>query len=181
MGEAARLLAKRRSRDASHARSLERRFLDRLRCVERVVVNGDRAHCVPGIVNPRFACVESESLMTALPDLAFSTGSACTSARIEPSHVLRAIGLDDEAAHGSLRFSFGRFTTAGEVDYAARRVWRGGRRAARAFPGLARGLPWIRFPGRGQPGRSARVNAPAPRPSVVPVGTGTHRIGTSWR
>ena len=60
--------------------------------------------------------------MTALPDLAFSTGSACTSARIEPSHVLRAIGLDDEAAHGSLRFSFGRFTTAGEVDYAARRV-----------------------------------------------------------
>ena len=60
--------------------------------------------------------------MTALPDLAFSTGSACTSARVEPSHVLRALGLDDEAAHGSLRFSFGRFTTAGEVDYAARRV-----------------------------------------------------------
>ena len=122
MGEAARLLAKRRSRDAAHARNLERRFLDRLRCVERVVVNGDRAHCVPGIVNLRFACVESESLMTALPDLAFSTGSACTSARVEPSHVLRALGLDDEAAHGSLRFSFGRFTTAGEIDYAARRV-----------------------------------------------------------
>ena len=74
------------------------------------------------VVNLRFACVESESLMTALPDLSFSTGSACTSARVEPSHVLRALGLDDEAAHGSLRFSFGRFTTAGEVDYAARRV-----------------------------------------------------------
>ena len=122
LGEAARLIAARRGRDAAHARNLERRFLDGLRGVEQVFVHGDRAHCVPGIVNLRFACVESESLMTALPDLAFSTGSACTSARIEPSHVLRAMGLDDDAAHGALRFSFGRFTTAGEVDHAARRI-----------------------------------------------------------
>ncbi len=122
MGEAARLIAKRREHDVSHARNLERRFLDRLRCVDQVFVNGDRTHCVPGIVNLRFACVESESLMMALPDLAFSTGSACMSARIEPSYVLRAMGLDDDSAHGSLRFSFGRFTTAAEIDSAAERV-----------------------------------------------------------
>ena len=122
MGEAARLAAERRGRDAAHARNLGRRFLDRLRSVEGVFVNGDRARCVPGIVNLGFTGVESESLMVALPDLAFSTGSACTSARVEPSHVLRAMGLDDDAAHGSVRFSFGRFTTAQEIDYAAGRI-----------------------------------------------------------
>ena len=122
MGEAARLAAGRRGRDAAHARNLGRRFLDRLRSVEGLFVNGDRARCVPGIVNLGFAGVESESLMVALPDLAFSTGSACTSARVEPSHVLRALGLDDDAAHGSVRFSFGRFTTVQEIDYAAERI-----------------------------------------------------------
>ena len=122
MGEAARLAAERRGRDAAHASNLGRRFLDRLRSVEGVFVNGDRARCVPGIVNLGFTGVESESLMVALPDLAFSTGSACTSARVEPSHVLRAMGLDDDAAHGSVRFSFGRFTTAQEIDYAAGRI-----------------------------------------------------------
>lgn len=122
MGEAARLIAKRRDQDTAHTRNLGRRFLDRLRGVEQVAVNGDRTHCVPGIVNLRFACVESESLMVALPDVAFSTGSACMSARVEPSSVLRALGLDDDSAHGSVRFSFGRFTTAREIDYAADRI-----------------------------------------------------------
>lgn len=122
MGEAVRLVAKRRNQDAAHTRNLERRFLDRLQGVDRVAVNGDRTHCVPGIVNLRFACVESESLMVALPDVAFSTGSACMSARIEPSYVLRALGLDDDSAHGALRFSFGRFTTAQQIDYAAERL-----------------------------------------------------------
>ena len=122
MGEAARLLAKRRDQDAAYTRNLGRRFLDRLKGVEQVAVNGDRTHCVPGIVNLRFACVESESLMVAVPDVAFSTGSACMSARVEPSYVLRAMGVDDDAAHGSLRFSFGRFTTAQEIDYAADRI-----------------------------------------------------------
>ena len=122
MGEAARLIAKRRDEDAAHTRNLERRLSDRLQGLDQVAVNGDRAHCVPGIVNVRFACVESESLMVALPDLAFSTGSACMSARVEPSYVLRALGLDDDSAHGSVRFSFGRFTTAQEIDYAADRI-----------------------------------------------------------
>ena len=122
MGEAARLVVARRERDAEHVRRLEGRFLDRLRPVEQVFFNGDRARCVPGIVNLGFPGVESESLMVALPDLAFSTGSACTSARVEPSHVLRALGLDDDSAHSSVRFSFGRFTTAREIDYAADRL-----------------------------------------------------------
>ena len=122
MGEAASLIAKRRDQDTAHTRNLERRFLDHLQDIEQLAVNGDRTHCVPGIVNLRFPGVESESLMVALPDVAFSTGSACMSARVEPSYVLRALGLDDDSAHGSLRFSFGRFTTRQEIDYAAERI-----------------------------------------------------------
>ena len=122
MGEAARLIRKRRNEDATHAANLERRFLDQLLSIEQVSINGDRTHSVPGIVNLSFPCVESESLMVALPDIAFSTGSACMSARVEPSYVLRALGLDDDSAHSSLRFSFGRFTTASEIDYAAERI-----------------------------------------------------------
>ena len=122
MGEAARLVVARRERDAEHVRRLAERFLDGLRPVEQVFVNGDRTRCVPGIVNLGFPGVESESLTVALPDLAFSTGSACTSARVEPSHVLRALGLDDDSAHSSVRFSFGRFTTVREIDYAAERI-----------------------------------------------------------
>ena len=122
MGEAARLIARRRDADLAKVASLETRFLDRLRSIEQVCVNGDRTRCVPGIVNLSFACVESESLMMALPDVAFSTGSACMSARIEPSYVLRALGLDDDSAHSSLRFSIGRFTTVDEIDYVGRRI-----------------------------------------------------------
>ena len=122
MGEAARLIARCRDAAAAKADSLETRFLDRLRCIEQVSVNGDRTRCVPGIVNLRFACVESESLMIAVPDVAFSTGSACMSARVEPSYVLRALGLDDDSAHSSLRFSIGRFTTVDDIDYATRRI-----------------------------------------------------------
>ena len=77
---------------------------------------------MPGIVNLSFPCVESELLMVALPDVAFSTRSACMSARVESPCVLRAPGLDDDSTHGSGRFSFGRFTTTGEIDYAAERV-----------------------------------------------------------
>ncbi len=122
MGEAARLIRKRRNEDVTHATDLVQRFLNHLQCVEQVSINGDRRHCVPGIVNLSFPCVESESLMVALPDIAFATGSACMSARVEPSYVLRALGLDDDSAHSSVRFSFGRFTTTSEIDYAARQV-----------------------------------------------------------
>ena len=122
MGEAARLTAACRDADAARVATLETRFLDRLRCIEQVSANGNRARCVPGIVNLRFAGVESEALMIALPDVAFSTGSACMSARVEPSYVLRALGLDDDSAHSSLRFSIGRFTTVDDIDYATRRI-----------------------------------------------------------
>ena len=122
MGEAARLIGKRREDDATHTTNLERRFLSQLRSVEQTTINGDRTRCVPGIVNLSFACVESESLMVSLPDIAFSTGSACMSARLEPSYVLRALGIDDDMAHSSVRFSIGRFTTANEIDFAANRI-----------------------------------------------------------
>ena len=81
-----------------------------------------RAFCVPGIINLRIDGVESESLMMALGDVAVSSGSACTSTSVEPSHVLMAMGLGEEAAHSSLRVSMGRFTTQEEVDYAAKRI-----------------------------------------------------------
>ena len=119
----ARLISTRGSRDRTQARNLERRFRDRLQAVHQVAVNGDSAHCVPGIVNQRFAGVKSESLMVGLPVVAFSNGSACMSVRAEPSNVLRAMGLDDDSAHCSRRFSFGRFTTAQEIDHAAERLW----------------------------------------------------------
>ena len=156
MGEAARLMRRRLRRETARTADLERRFLDQLRDVERMAINGDRAHAVPGIVNLRFQCVESESLLMALPDVALATGSACMSARVEPSYVLRALGLDDDAAHSSVRFSFGRFTTADEIDYAARRV----REAVAELRALS--PEWhepcsVLVPGTPQPERGARA------------------------
>ena len=85
-------------------------------------VNGDMERRLPGALNISIAFVEGEVLLMSLKDLAISTGSACTSASLEPSYVLRALGLSDELAHSSLRFSFGRFTTAEEVDAAAEQL-----------------------------------------------------------
>jgi cysteine desulfurase len=81
-------------------------------------VNGSLDHRVAGNLNISFAFVEGESLMMSLKDLALSSGSACTSASLEPSYVLRALGLSDELAHSSLRFSIGRFTTEADIDFA---------------------------------------------------------------
>ncbi|XP_010215003.1 PREDICTED: cysteine desulfurase, mitochondrial [Tinamus guttatus] len=85
--------------------------------VPDVVMNGDREHRYPGCINLSFAYVEGESLLMALKDVALSSGSACTSASLEPSYVLRAIGTDEDLAHSSIRFGIGRFTTEEEVDY----------------------------------------------------------------
>jgi cysteine desulfurase len=90
--------------------------------LDEVYVNGHPTRRLPGNMNMSFAYVEGESLLMALKDIAVSTGSACTSASLEPSYVLRAIGLDDELAHTSIRFGLGRFNTAEEVDYTVRRV-----------------------------------------------------------
>jgi cysteine desulfurase len=90
--------------------------------MEEVYVNGDLASQVPGITNISFNFVEGESLIMSLPELAVSSGSACTSASLEPSYVLRALGMNDELAHSSLRFSIGRFTTEEDIDNAIAQV-----------------------------------------------------------
>ncbi len=90
--------------------------------LDRVRVNGSQEHRLPGSLNMTFEHVDSETLMMGLKDVALSSGSACTSAKIEPSHVLRALGLGEEAAHSSIRFGLGRFNTEEEVDYVAERL-----------------------------------------------------------
>merc|ERR1712131_550470 len=87
--------------------------------LESVVFNGDPDHTYPGCLNLSFACVEGESLLMALKDVALSSGSACTSASLEPSYVLRAIGAEEDLAHSSIRFGIGRFTTEEEIDFTA--------------------------------------------------------------
>jgi len=102
--------------------SLRRAFLKGLEGLEGVTANGSQSHRVPGLINLSFAGVEAESLMLGLRDLAVSSGSACASATVEPSFVLRGIGLSDEQAHRALRFSMGRFTTEEEVAFASSQI-----------------------------------------------------------
>jgi cysteine desulfurase len=90
--------------------------------LEHVIVNGAPASSYPGCVNLSFAYVEGESLLMALKEIALSSGSACTSASLEPSYVLRALGADDETAHSSIRFGISRFTTEEEIDFVIERV-----------------------------------------------------------
>lgn len=122
MGEAFRIAKEEREQDHAHALALRNRFYNGVKSLEAVYVNGDIEQRVAGNLNVSFAYVEGESLLMALKDLAVSSGSACTSASLEPSYVLRALGLDDELAHSSIRFSFGRFTKEEEVDYAIQQV-----------------------------------------------------------
>ena len=122
MGEACAILKEEMQANTDHAEALKARFLSNIADMEEVHVNGSRTQRVPGVLNVSFAFVEGESLIMSLRDIAVSSGSACTSASLEPSYVLRALGLNDEMAHSSLRFSFGRFTTEEEVDHAAEQV-----------------------------------------------------------
>ena len=103
-------------------KALSDRFYSKLQDMEELYVNGSLVSRVPHNLNLSFNYVEGESLIMALKDLAVSSGSACTSASLEPSYVLRALGRNDELAHSSIRFTFGRFTTEEEVDYAAEKV-----------------------------------------------------------
>ena len=121
-GEAARLAKEEMSSEAERLAALRARFWDAICDIPEVHINGDEHQRLPGALNVSFAFVEGESLIMSLRDLAISSGSACTSASLEPSYVLRALGLNDELAHSSLRFSFGRFTTEAEVDHAAKCV-----------------------------------------------------------
>ena len=122
LGEAARIANEEMQAEGDRLRGLRQRFWDAINDIPEVHMNGSRDHRLPGALNVSFAFVEGESLLMSLKDLAISSGSACTSASLEPSYVLRALGLNDELAHSSLRFSFGRFTTEEDVDQAAQSV-----------------------------------------------------------
>lgn len=122
MGEACRIAKEEMAAEAERIRGLKMRLWNGIKDIEQVHVNGDLSRSVPGILNVSFNFVEGESLMMALKDLAVSSGSACTSASLEPSYVLRALGLSDELAHSSIRFSMGRFTTEEEIDFAVEQV-----------------------------------------------------------
>jgi len=122
LGEAARIANAEMQAEGDRLKALRQRFWDAINDIPEVHMNGSRDHRLPGALNVSFAFVEGESLLMSLKDLAISSGSACTSASLEPSYVLRALGLNDELAHSSLRFSFGRFTTEDDVDQAAQSV-----------------------------------------------------------
>jgi cysteine desulfurase len=122
MGEAYRIAKEEMHAENARVLGLRNRLLEGFKDMEEVFVNGDADHRVAGNLNISFNFVEGESLMMALRDLAVSSGSACTSASLEPSYVLRAIGLNDELAHSSLRMTIGRFTTEEEIDFAIEKI-----------------------------------------------------------
>jgi len=122
MGEAFRIAGEEMAEESRRILRLRERLWQGIAKLEGVSVNGNAQQRVPGILNISFANVEGESLLIALKDLAVSTGSACTSASIEPSFVLRALGVADELAHSSIRFSLGRFSTEAEVDFAIAQI-----------------------------------------------------------
>lgn len=118
MGEAYRIAKEEMKDEIARMKVLIKRLADGLSDIEAVVFNGDMEHRIPYNLNVSFNYVEGESMMMAMKGLAVSSGSACTSASLEPSYVLRALGRSDELAHSSIRFSIGRFTTEEEIDYA---------------------------------------------------------------
>ena len=117
MGEAFRLARLEMATDNERIRMLRDKLLAGLSEIEELYINGDMEHRVPHNLNASFNYVEGESLIMAIKDIAVSSGSACTSASLEPSYVLRALGRNDELAHSSIRFTVGRFTTEEEIDY----------------------------------------------------------------
>ncbi len=120
MGEAFRIAKLEMAAESERIRSLRDRLLNGFKDMEEVYVNGDMQRRIPGNLNVSFNFVEGESLIMGIKDVAVSSGSACTSASLEPSYVLRALGRSDELAHSSIRFTIGRFTTEEEIDYAVR-------------------------------------------------------------
>ncbi|MFU8618048.1 IscS subfamily cysteine desulfurase [Neisseria sp. LACPHL-SPEC-2024-00856] len=119
MGEAFRIAKEELAQDTAHYLKLRDIFLKGIEGIEEVYINGDLEHRAPNNLNVSFNFVEGESLIMAVKELAVSSGSACTSASLEPSYVLRALGRNDELAHSSLRVTFGRMTTEEEVQFAA--------------------------------------------------------------
>jgi cysteine desulfurase len=122
MGEAFRIAGEEMAAESERVLGLRQRLWDGIKHIEEVYLNGDEHQRVAGNLNVSFAFVEGESLIMALKDLAVSSGSACTSASLEPSYVLRALGREDELAHSSIRFTLGRFSSVEEVDYAVDKI-----------------------------------------------------------
>jgi len=122
-GEAAEIAQNEMDKDYQHIKILSDRFINEITtAIPHVYLNGDKKYRYPGNINLSFAYVEGESMILAIKDLAVSSGSACTSSSLEPSYVLRAMGVDEETAHTSIRFGIGRFTTKEEIDYAAKLI-----------------------------------------------------------
>ena len=117
MGEAFRICKEVQETESVQIKKLRDRLLEGIKDIDEIYINGDLEHRVPHNLNVSFNFVEGESLIMAIKDVAVSSGSACTSASLEPSYVLRALGRNDELAHSSIRFSFGRYTTEENVDY----------------------------------------------------------------
>ena len=140
LGEAAEIAMNEMDGEAKRLAKLQDRMLKGLQDrLPEIFVNGDLEHRIPGNLNISFAYVEGESLMMGIKNLAVSSGSACTSASLEPSYVLRALGVEEELAHTSLRIGLGRFTTEHEVDYRRRRAGAPRQQAARDEPALGDG------------------------------------------
>lgn len=118
LGEAAKIARYEMAKDYEHVKKLSDKFLNEMFNIPEVFLNGDRNIRYPGCLNLSFSCIEGESMIIAIKDLAVSSGSACTSASLESSYVLRALGVDEELAHTSIRFGIGRFTTEAEIDEA---------------------------------------------------------------
>ncbi|CDR46812.1 CYFA0S26e00342g1_1 [Cyberlindnera fabianii] len=121
-GEACRLIKEDMDYDQQHIKRLSKKLTDGLLSIEHTQLNGSADHRYAGCVNVSFAYIEGESLLMALKDIALSSGSACTSASLEPSYVLHALGADDALAHSSIRFGIGRFTTEEEIDYVVKAI-----------------------------------------------------------
>lgn len=122
IGEAAAIMHAQMHEEQARLSSLRQRFLSHVMQIPEITINSHPEHNLASILNVGFMGVDGETLLLALDDLAISSGSACTSASVEPSYVLRAVGVDDAIAQASLRFSFGRFTKESDVDHAGRRV-----------------------------------------------------------
>jgi cysteine desulfurase len=122
MGKAFEIASEHLVEERERLEALRSQLFESLDALDGVVLNGSDEHRVPGIINLAFDGVDAESLMLGLRDLAVSSGSACSSAAVEPSYVLRGIGLSDRQAHQALRFSLGRYTTAEEVEFTASRI-----------------------------------------------------------
>jgi cysteine desulfurase len=123
LGTAAEIALNEMEAEGRRLKAFKDRMWEKLNThLDEIVLNGHETHCLPGTLNVSFAYVEGEGLMMGFKDIAVSSGSACTSASLEPSYVLKALGIGDDLAHSSIRFSFGRFTTEEEIDHVISRV-----------------------------------------------------------